>query len=111
MANYDPDLDPILKDINERLKAVEDRPQADLAPLLARLDALEARPAALDMDAIKAALRAWLDDAAPVPLDPPRQARGGFVRADRVDGGVGAKVDDAQAHRGAVMICREDTHP
>ena len=62
---YDPDLEPILKDINERLKAVEDRPQADLAPLLARLDALEARPA-VDMDAIKAALRAWLDDAAPV---------------------------------------------
>ena len=23
---YDPDLEPILKDINERLKAVEDRP-------------------------------------------------------------------------------------
>ena len=46
MANYDPDLEPILKDINERLKAVEDRPQADLAPLLARLDALEAAPAA-----------------------------------------------------------------
>ena len=42
----DPDLEPILKDINERLKAVEDRPQADLAPLLARLDALEAAPAA-----------------------------------------------------------------
>ncbi len=61
----DPDLEPILADLTARLKAVEDRPQADLAPLLSRLDALEARPA-VDMDAIKSALRAWLDAAAPV---------------------------------------------
>ena len=58
---YDPDLEPILKDINERLKAVEDRPQADLAPLLARLDALEARLQALDPRQVLARGYAWLD--------------------------------------------------
>ena len=66
----DPDLEPILKEISERIKVLEDRPQADFAPLLARLSALEARPP-VDMDALKGALRAWLDGAAPAPTPAP----------------------------------------
>lgn len=78
----DPDLEPILADLRARLKAVEERPQADLAPLLARVEALEARPA-VDMDAIKAALRAWLDAAAPVtPPAPTVTMPAGFKPLD-----------------------------
>lgn len=69
---YDPDLDPILDELNARIKAVEERPQADLTTLTARMDAMEARPP-VDMDALKAALRAWLDAA---PVTPPAPVPG-----------------------------------
>lgn len=86
--SHDPDLDPILDelragmgDLATRLQAAEERPAADLAPLLSRLAALEARPP-VDMDALKAALRAWLDDAAPVTPPPAIAMPAGFRPLD-----------------------------